>query len=281
MTLGGLSLSAGVAANTWLIEPKWVEVVEVDMPIPNLPAAFESLKIAHISDLHLSDEVSKEYLLGCVEKINSMNPDIAVMTGDYVTMLSGGKYGKGVAEIFDAFKTRLGCFGCLGNHDYGVYRRHFPVDKSEHQNLHNAMGESKVWILKNSSKAIEIDGQQLWITGLGDYWARDFKPEAAFDGIAEDEFKIALLHNPDAIFELKDHKPHAILCGHTHGGQVRLPFLGAPVLPIKNRWLDAGSYNVNDSFVYVNRGLGVLPGFTGSVRFNCRPEITLYTLKKA
>ena len=275
----GAIASCSVAAQGWIIEPNWVDITKIEMPIKGLGTNFNGKTIAHISDMHLDSQESKEYLLKCAKLINSLKPDITVLTGDFVTFTTARKYIDDLIEIFDELNSPLGNFACLGNHDYGVYSRLSNKLPGAAEHIDEKTQKSSVTILKNAAQSIEIENQKLWIVGLGDYWARDSKQEIAFENVPENEPSITLLHNPDAIEETVKFKPNAILCGHTHGGQVRIPFVGAIILPVLNRKYDAGKFDVNGCFAYVNRGLGTLPGISGSIRLNCRPEITLYTLK--
>jgi len=257
------------------IKPHWVEVVEMKLPLPNLPDVFVDKRIVQISDLHCSRAVKKEYLLRCVERINHLEPDMVVLTGDYITYEGKNGYKQQVVDVVGQLESRQGVFACLGNHDYGFMTRFHQRGRSAIRKfLTEGMSQQGVTVLQNETQAIMLEDQRLWMVGLGDLWSKDFAPAPAFAKVAPDEPVITLAHNPDTIELLRDYPADAVLCGHTHGGQINIPLFGPPYLPIKNRQYCAGMFHVYGKSLYVNRGLGRL----GRVRFNCRPEITVFTL---
>ncbi|MBN2378147.1 MAG: phosphodiesterase YaeI [Sedimentisphaerales bacterium] len=265
------------AIDAFAIEPHWVETVRIDLQIKNLPEAFVGKKIVQISDLHCSRVVTEQYLQECVKDINRLQPDIVVLTGDYITYDGKNGYKEKVAQAIGGIKSKSGIFAVLGNHDYGVITRFHQNGKAElREFLTDQITKSGHKVLKNESFAVEIDQSRLWIVGLGDLWAGDFHPEKAFASVPQNEATIALSHNPDTFKRLQEHSADVVLCGHTHGGQVHLPLLGPPVLPVKDKQYHAGLFSRGEKQLYVNRGLGRI----GRLRFNCRPEITLFTLTR-
>ena len=275
-TLAGVvGLPVVCSVDAVAIDPHWVEVVEMNLPLPNLPEAFIDKRIVQISDLHCSRAVKKDYLLRCMEQINQLEPDMVVLTGDYITYEGKNGYKQQVVDVVARLQSRHGIFACLGNHDYGFMTRFHQKGRTElREFLTEGMAQQGVRVLQNESHAITLDQQRLWMVGLGDLWSKDFAPALAFAKVAPAEPVITLAHNPDTIDLLQEYPAHAVLCGHTHGGQINIPFLGPPFLPIKNRQFCAGMFHVYGKSLYVNRGLGRL----GRLRFNCRPEITVFTL---
>jgi uncharacterized protein len=275
--LGTLGFCTACAIDAYGVEPEWLEVVELDLPLPNLPAAFAGKKMIHISDLHCSNTVSDTYLRRCVQRINRLEADIVVITGDFVTHDFRGVYKKKILTILRELQSTLGTFACLGNHDYGVMASWQPGKEVSRDFLENGLQEVGIKVLRNNSHCLKHDGSEIYVVGLGDMWAQDSRPDLAFREVAAGKTTLVLAHNPDTIDNLQNYKAQVVMCGHTHGGQVRVPFFGPPFLPIKNRRYVSGMFTVDDKMLYVNRGLGRL----GRIRFNCRPEITVFTMKEA
>lgn len=272
--LGTLGFCTACAVDAWGIEPEWIELVELELPLKNPGRNLVGLKMVHISDLHLSRTVSEEYLRRCIQRVNRQEPDIVVLTGDYVTYDSRDRFKKKVVEIIGQLRSKHGVFACLGNHDYGVMRRRGPGRQGVLHYLINALQAEGVAVLRNEAFGLDIGDDRLWLVGLGDLWSGDFKPDQAFRQVTTDDPTIVLAHNPDCVEQLTSYRAEMIMSGHTHGGQVRLPLLGSPFLPIRNRRFSSGMFDLDDRKLYVNRGLGRL----GRIRFNCRPEITVFTL---
>ena len=135
------------------------------------------------------------------------------------------------------------------------------------------MQQKGINVLQNESSIVDIDGQPLWMVGLGDLWAGDFDPKKAFAEVPCNEAVIALVHNPDGIDHLHAFPADAVMSGHTHGTTVDLTF--SLKKAFRNRRFHAGMFEVGSKKLYVNRGLGRL----GRTLFNARPEITVMTLK--
>ena len=254
-------------------EHEWLEVVQVDLHLKKLGSNFYGKRIVHVSDLHCSRTVSSKYLHYCIERINQLNPDIVVMTGDYITCDVYGRYRKKVADLIGRIESRYGIYACLGNHDYGLDGLFGSLQQNPLQRMIEDMTAGGVNVLRNQSSVLEIDGQPLRFVGLGDLWADDFDPDRAFDGAREDTAAIALAHNPEAVRHLEGFDFDTVMCGHTHGVRAQVArTLGRPFL----NWHDhhAGLYEVGGKKLYVNRGLGRL----GRLLSNARPEITVFNL---
>ena len=169
----------------------------------------------------------------------------------------------------------LGVYAVLGNHDHGVHGQHTRAQRRESASaLRDVLGAGGVRELLNESVLISRDGcAPLHLAGFGDLWAGEFDPEAVT--AVSTGPTIALTHNPDGAPALAERDMDLILCGHTHGGQVRVPFLGPPILPVRLRQYAAGPYDLDRSRLYVNRGVGWLR----RVRLFVRPEVTLHMLR--
>ncbi len=253
---------------------EWVELTEHDLQLPNLAEPFAGLRMVHVSDFHCSRTVSSKYIKKCIQRINSLDPDIIVLTGDYITHDYYGRFSKKISRMITKLKSTHGVYACLGNHDYGVGGA-FHTDKSDSLGaMVDRFQQGGIRVLRNDSHSLELDGHKLWFVGLGDPWARDFHPHIAFDDVNDEGASvIALSHNPDTIHHLEDYNFDAILSGHTHGCGFEWTTL--PDKPLVNRRkFCSGMYHHQDRKLYVNRGLGR----HGRI-FNRRPEITVFTLR--
>lgn len=252
---------------------EWIEVVNVDMPINKLPEKLRGKRIVQISDIHCSRTVSTGYLKRCIDRVNSLSPDIVVMTGDYVTHDISGKFRQNAVELIGRIKSQHGIYACLGNHDYGVGSAIGKNNDNLLDGMVSAMQDKGINVLQNESTVVDIEGQPLWMVGLGDLWVGDLNPEKAFSKVPCNEAVIALVHNPDGIDHLHAFPADAVMSGHTHGTTVDLSF--SVKRAFRSRRFHAGMFRVGDKNLYVNRGLGRL----GRTLFNARPEITVMTLK--
>jgi predicted MPP superfamily phosphohydrolase len=265
--------AAGVTTYTFEVEPHWVTVVERDLPVAGLPPALAGARLVQISDLHVGPKVSDEYLVGCLEKVAALRPDILVFTGDFLTYShprGDAQYGQLRDVLAHLPQGRLATLGILGNHDYGRAWSESPVAAR----VAAVAERAGVRVLRNSCATVE----GLDFVGVDDLWSGQADPVRAL-GCRSGEAAIILCHNPDTL----DVRPWAgyqgwILAGHTHGGQCKPPFLPPPLVPVRNRRYVAGEVALDDGRrLYVNRGLGHLL----QVRFNVRPEITSFTLRLA
>ncbi len=265
----------GVGAYSCWVEPTWVRIVERDLPVPNLPPAWDGLRLAHIADLHHGPSVPLDYLSRCIRLIGGLRPDVVAVTGDFVTH-ADPLYGSAVARLFDGLSAPLGVFACLGNHDYGLTHSVAQGTAAVRQ-VATDLGRHGVRLLRNEAVRFERGGEDLWIVGVDDLWAGYCDPERALRDVPSGAANLVLCHNPDAADAVADAGGGAILAGHTHGGQVQIPLLGPILLPVRNKQRYEGLHQVGGAWLYITRGLGWLI----RVRFACRPEISLLTLRKA
>jgi uncharacterized protein len=169
-------------------------------------------------------------------------------------------------------RGRLATMSVLGNHDYGVGWR----DEGVARDIVDRVEQSGIRVLRNA--AMEVDG--LSVIGIDDYWSPFAKPEVALRGWTRETPSLVLNHNPDCMDERARWNGYRgwVLSGHTHGGQCRSPFLTPPIMPVKNKRYSSGDIALEDGRrVYISRGVG----FYLQVRFFVRPEITLFTLRRA
>ena len=266
----GLGLFSGLY--TWQIEPFWLEIVKLKMPIKNLPDELIGKTLMQISDIHIGDRFDYHFVIDSFKKAKELEPDFVVYTGDYVSLSNDEvQYDKLQETLKNIVHGRLGTLGILGNHDYGKNWSQISIAN----NIADKLEQSGIKVLRNES--VELNG--INFIGFDDYWGRNFNPEKAMNGFDKSKANIALCHNPDVcdIDIWRDYNSW-ILSGHTHGGQVKPPFLRPPMLPVKNKKYSAGQIELsNGRTLYINRALGHL----WQVRFNVRPEITIFELQKA
>lgn len=264
--------AAGVAGiYTWRVEPHWVDVVERDMPLANLPASLEGKRVVQLTDLHVSDMVEYDYLERAVDQAAELKPDIVMVTGDLMTA-HGTEHIESTVRLLQRLNPdNCAIFATAGNHDYG----HRIGQEYLVESLFAKLGKAGIRGLRNE----QTEYQGLQIVGCDEWMARQFKPRKAFAQFDSSRPGIAMTHNPDTLdMGGWDGFTGWVLAGHTHGGQCRLPYFGAPILPIANRRYEAGEVVIDPlRRLYVNRGLG----YTYRVRFMCSPEITRFRLTAA
>ncbi len=265
----GLGLLSGLYA--WQVEPFWLEFVKVKMPIKNLPNDLVGKTLMQISDIHIGNRFDYHFVIDSFVKAKEFNPDFVVYTGDYVSADNKiVQYDKLEVTMKNAVKGRLGTIGILGNHDYGP--NWAQKDVADH--VSEILVRNGIQLLRNDHTEINC----LNFIGFDDFWGLSFNPQMAMNDYDKSKANIALCHNPDVCdLDIWGDYDSWILSGHTHGGQVKPPFLPPPMLPVSNKKYDAGKIELsNDRSLYINRALGHL----WQVRFNVRPEITIFELQK-
>ncbi|MDB4089112.1 metallophosphoesterase [Flavobacteriales bacterium] len=262
----GVGVLSGLYA--WQIEPFWLEFVKVKMPIYNLPSNLKGKTLMQISDIHVGKRFDWNYIIDSFKEAQKLTPDYVVYTGEYVSYDKNNNF-EDLKKVFEnPVKGKLGTIGILGNHDYGKYCAEPDVANS----IVEVLQDRGVSILRNEQ--VNIKG--LNIIGFDDYWGTNFNSEKALEKFKPEDPNIVLCNNPD-VCDLgiwKDYKGW-ILAGHTHGGQVKPPFLPPPMLPVKNKRYSSGEIDLGDGkTLYINRALGHL----WQIRLNVRPEITVFEL---
>jgi predicted MPP superfamily phosphohydrolase len=263
--------AATVGLYAWQVEPRWVSLVRRRLPIAGLPPALEGKTLLQLTDVHVGPLVDDDYVLGVFRDIARLAPDIIVHTGDWTTFHD--EIVPQAERIYARMpRGRLATLGVLGNHDYG------------HRWLNGGNARAIVGMARDAAgcrilrnEVAEVEGLQ--IVGLDDLWASAFYPEKAMRALDPARPMLALTHNPDTV-DLNGWGPFRgwILAGHTHGGQVRPPFRTPPVIPVRNKRYTSGTFALaHERTMYISRGVG----YTLQVRFNARPEVTLFTLARA
>ena len=245
-----------------------VEVVPVDLPVRQLPAALAGLVACQISDFHVDREEDLARLEKAVETINRQHPDLVFLTGDY---FSGPdtmrRYIDGFRRALKNLNPKLGVFSIAGNHDHW----------SSFGMISEALRGAGARVFANQHERLQVNGENLVIVGIDDLWSRRAEPSRAFHGVRPDECTIVLAHNPDTALYTHHLGPGVMLSGHTHGGVVRIPYYGSVIRSILRIGPDfsAGLNRYGNFYIYTNRGLGT---FWMRIRINCRPEISRFSL---
>ncbi len=258
-TLG--TLGAAGFIYTTLIEPRSPVLERVTVSVPTLPPACDGLRIGQLSDMHLGMPHARENTRWAVQQMLREQPDLIVITGDFVSFEWAIRE---LAGLFAPLHAPLGVYAITGNHDHweGV------------QEIYAQLEPQGIRFLINDNCCIRWRGGELWLAGIDDMWYGAPDLSAALAGIPADAFTLLLAHEPD-FADIAALRPVDLqLSGHTHGGHVHLPLLGAGCVPHHGvRYIDGLLY-AGELPVYVSRGLGGLP-----VRLNCPPEATIITLR--
>jgi predicted MPP superfamily phosphohydrolase len=259
--LGGLSYGFAVRDH--------VVVSRFTVGIANLPAGFDGLTIAQLSDIHHGPYTGLDYIRRCVEITNSLKPDVIALTGDFT--FAGKKHVAPCAEALRELKARVGVYAVLGNHDYYAGASH----------VAHALKKAGCNVLIDALDALESRGDKLWLAGVDDLYYGSTNPKHLLRDVPREAAKIVLAHNPDFIeeFAARSQPIDLMIAGHTHGGQIRLPLLGAPQISSEYGQRYAIGMNRKGTMqVYTTRGIGtiLLP-----TRVDCPPEIVLFMLRQA
>jgi predicted MPP superfamily phosphohydrolase len=254
-------------------EPYEISIEQMEIKLPRLHSRLDGFRLVVLSDIHFGEFT--QILGSAVEKVNALVPDLVVILGDFVTDPSRSLHGKRAAnqawpcaEILRTIRPRHQIFATLGNHDY----------KADPEIVIEALQQNGITVLRNRSVAIERDGARFWLAGVDDALESSADPERTLDRVPRNEAVIAAVHEPDFADEMKNYGVDFQISGHSHGGQVRLPALGAVYLPRMGTKYPMGLRRVGGMQLYTNRGLGVVGV---PFRLMCPPEVTLFTLRAA
>jgi uncharacterized protein len=278
-----LQLAAGVAATSALalaedsavLEPNYPILKAIEVRLPRLPAAFDGFTIAQLSDFHY-DEHSVAPITAAIEIVNRLHPDVVVLTGDFVTVPPfhrrfhtaprALRAAEPCASLLAHLQPRLTMVSVLGNHD---------VDSGA-QRITSILQSHRIPVLRNRSIPLQQGGSRIWLCGLDSLWEGDPDIDLALQPIPREEPVVLLVHEPDYADQAAHYPVDLQLSGHSHGGQIWLPGIGAPWLPPFARKYPRGMHRIGPLILYTNMGLGTI---RVPVRLNCPPEITLFTLR--
>lgn len=292
------------------IEPNLLFSTALTLGVSKLPKDLNGLKILQFSDLHVSSATPDHFVEKLIKKIQSFQPDLILFTGDFLcySKLTGKEK---LHYLLNSLSAPFGCFAVLGNHDYqqtvsindfGEYDiqeapqslikkgfsrifshtvlKKITTERAKavppNQELLIALKDTPFTLLENETKTIPIKNSFLNITGLGEYTLGRSIPEAAFKDYQPDYPGIVLLHNPDGFPLLHNYPGNLVLCGHTHGGQINLPWLWKKFTVLENMKFKKGLFDLDGKWLYVSRGVGSVMPF----RWFAPPEIVTITLKE-
>jgi len=273
----GIGGVAAFALYSGEVERHWLQTTQHDVLLPGLSPAFDAMRIVQISDIHLDEFTEPFFLRRIVDRVNRLTPDAVFLTGDYVTYgFAPRHFAIGAAWQCANILDTLHCkqrYAILGNHDLMVGA---PA-------VIAALTANGITVLRNACLPIQRAGARFWLAGLDDAVEGHPKPELAIPPSIRNlpnEPVVLLCHAPDYVDRLLSHPTgkavSLMLSGHTHGGQIRFPFLGALALPPLGKRYVEGWFRFGDLQLYVNRGIGTveLP-----LRLDCPPELTIFTLR--
>jgi predicted MPP superfamily phosphohydrolase len=245
---------------------EWVDTNSLEIDLPGLPDEFDGYRLVQISDFHLGTWFTIPKLFQVVEKVNNLQPDLVVITGDFVT-INPEQYVEGLAAGLSNLLPQDATLAILGNHDHW----------SNAELIRSALKSTGVIELNNDIYPIKRNGKCLYFAGIDDFMVGKDRLDQILTILPEEGCTILLAHEPDfADFSACTKRFVLQLSGHSHGGQIVLPRIGPVYLPRFGRKYPSGLYQVNGMLVYTNNGLG-----TAELQFrvNCPPEITVIDLK--
>lgn len=240
------------------IEPNMLAVNHLNLKSKDL----KGLKIIFVGDFHVKKNQRKN-LIRIVNKINEQNPDLILIAGDFVNG-HNEKDSMPIEEIskeLSKLKSKYGIYSVLGNHDWW----------QNGEKIKFFLEKNGILVLEDENSTIKIGNKKLCIIGVEDITTRKIEIEKAFKNASSPS--IFLTHSPDTFPLITNKKPDLVLAGHTHGGQVTIPFIGALVVPSDyGRRYAQGLIEENNKTMFVTKGIGtsILP-----IRFNCIPEIVV------
>jgi predicted MPP superfamily phosphohydrolase len=269
--LGGGTLAVGGLGHAAWYEPTHPVIERVTIPVAKLPPPFDGFRIALLSDLHVQPAFPAERLLPAVELVRQERPDLIALLGDYVNGMEHDNLGhmEACARAIGSLSAPYGVFAIFGNHDFPAP----PADPPE--TLWRDVG---IEPLLESTAEVKRFGASIFLVGLRSSISRPVVPQWGLERAPSDAVRILLWHEPDGAPVAAAAGASLQFSGHTHGGQVILPFIGPPLLPVGGRRYPSGLYRVGGMPLYVTRGVGLLPPM---LRINCPPEVTIVTLRPA
>jgi predicted MPP superfamily phosphohydrolase len=243
----------------------WVDVNPLRLTLPRLASEFHGYRIVHISDFHIGTWINRARLEEAIDLVNCQSPDLVAITGDFV-MVEPELYANDLKIVLTMLRPKEGTVAILGNHDHWT----------DPQLVRHILSDTGIIDLTNTFYTLSRGHAQLHIAGIDDYMEGLDRLDLVLESLPTTGSAILLAHEPDyADISAMSGRFDLQLSGHTHGGQVRIPYLKPPVLPRLGRKYPVGLYKVHDMFQYTNRGLGTS---SFQLRLNCRPEITVFTL---
>ena len=259
----------GLVLALWgtFVRRRWVLLRSVELVMPGLPREFDGYRVAQLSDLHIGGFTPRKWAEAWVRLSNTAEPDLVVVTGDLVS--SGVDFHHDIAAVISSLRAEDGVFVSLGNHDYF----------GEGEPLIQLLRDGGATVLRNEGATVKRGDASLFVAGVDDTWTRRADLKRALSGRAPGEFTLLLAHDPALFPAAVQHGANLVLSGHTHGGQVALPFFPKllSLARLSHRFY-LGVYRDGDAALYVHPGLGT----TGPpIRLGVAPEVAILTLRAA
>lgn len=259
LAAGSVGLATGSLGYGYLYERHHLDIVRTDVPVSGLPDALDGLRVALVTDTHFSATVAADHIEHAVRATLDASPDLIVLGGDYVTW-GDRRYVGGSAELLSPLQAPQGVFAILGNHD-------------DDRDMPAALSAKGFTVLKDARTDLVIRGETLALAGIR-YWTRRVDRIARLLSGARGT-TILLAHDPTRLKEAADLDVSLVLSGHTHGGQIVLPGLGA--IAARKYPVIAGHGQRDNTSIYVSRGVGTV---YVPIRLNCPPEVSILTLRR-
>ena len=251
-------------------EADWWEVSQVRLVLPNLPRSFSGIRLVQISDIHFGGWMNIERLKTVLEIVKKLSPNLVALTGDFVLSSSWRQIEQSQLLAMEAELRSLAdlcpTLAVLGNHDHWA----------DPLTISTMLTNAGVEILKNTVRRFENGKDAINFAGVDDVFVGNDRLDLVLAQLPSTGCAILLAHEPDfATSSALTERFDLQISGHSHGGQVNLPWLGTPILPDWARTYPRGLYRVGNMALYTNRGIGMARPY---IRVNCRPEITVFTL---
>ncbi|MCI0520727.1 MAG: metallophosphoesterase [Chloroflexi bacterium] len=244
----------------------WVDIERLELSLSRLAPNFDGFRLAQISDIHLGTWINQAALAEVVTLVNHEKPDLIAITGDFVTH-SPEKHAPLLKEELSRLRARYGILAILGNHDHW----------SDAAPIKRALQEAGATELNNKHLTIRRNGASLHFAGVDDHIVKMARLPRVLARLPDQGAAVLLAHEPDFADESAPSGRFDLqISGHSHGGQFLIPGFGPPILPAYSRKYTSGLYRVREMWQYTNRGLGTAEV---QIRWNCRPEITIFTLR--
>lgn len=271
---GAAAVGVATLGTDGFVQSNHPHLVEIEIPLARLPEAFDGFRLVQLSDFHYDEHFSAIPIRKSVAVVNDLRPDLIALTGDFVTVPILER----PASLRAAAATVEPCAALLHELQapkYAILGNHDAIASPDH--VVRALESANITVLRNQSVAIERGRDRMWLAGIDDLLRGRPDMSATLANISEKETTILLAHEPDFADDASLSPVDLQLSGHSHGGQIWIPGIGAPWLPPMARRYPRGLHQLGNLTLYTNIGIGTI---RAPIRINCQPEITAITLRK-
>ena len=270
MLLGLSSVAAAVFVDMRFIEPNWLGIGRHRVPI--LPVGCNPVRIVQLADLHASDDVPLEFIEHAVDLASKESPDLICLTGDFIT--NRWDEWNAYSKILERLSKIAPTFASTGNHDGSDWMAQFG-GYSKPTKVIEMLERANIRVLMNERHQVSMPGESSFeLIGLGDLWSKDFKPLGLLDQDQERLPRVLMSHNPDTKDQIANEDWDLMLSGHTHGGQLTLPWGSTPFAPVVDKRYVRGLHSWKNHWLHITKGVGSMK----KMRLNCFPEISVVEL---